>query len=636
MNRPKVSVIVPIYNVEKYLKKCLHSLWEQTYKNIEFIIVDDCSTDSSKEIIFEEITNRDNVIFIENKNNRGLSYSRNIALTKATGDYIGYVDSDDYIDKNYYEELVKTAMNEKSDIVVCNINTVQNDKATTNICGGKTKKDFIDNGLAASACNKLFKKEIIKKYIFEEGKVNEDLGVVIPTMINCKKISYNPIVSYYYVQRNNSIQNSSFQEKRFDIFDGVELAFSRIESKKNIDQYKDIIVFHQIIMLLFYGITKESNFVKRSKLLKKYHYKAKKYNIYQNKRLQKLYQELGLIYKIYYKSLITFGRLHCFALESLIISIYHRYKKNKGKSIIEKNTKIDDLIKLAMKQSKLKQDIKVSVVVPNYNYEQYLYQRIYSILNQTRSVEELIILDDCSTDTSREKIDLLIKKLKPYINIKKIYNKENTNNPFKQWQKGLNEAKGDYVWIAEADDYCSNTFLEETTKPLLKNPDIVLAYCDTAFINGDGSIILKTVKKQIDIQNTNHWNHDYIIAGEEEFKNYTYLNCTIANVSSALIKKDNYDKEFEEAIKYRQAGDWVFYSNIMHRKNKKVAYINKTLNYYRVHNTNISSTTKKVDHINEIKKIHNFYRKKYGLSKKQENEINKRYQFLEKVWNLEK
>ena len=99
--------------------------------------------------------------FIENKNNGGLSYSRNIALTKATGEYIGYVDSDDYIDPNYYESLVKTAINEKSDVVVCGINTVQDNRIIPNICGGKTREEFISNGLAAAAWNKLYKTDIV-------------------------------------------------------------------------------------------------------------------------------------------------------------------------------------------------------------------------------------------------------------------------------------------------------------------------------------------------------------------------------------------------------------------------------------------------------------------------------------------
>ena len=110
--------------------------------------------------------------------------------------------------------------------------------------------------------------------------------------------------------------------------------------------------------------------------------------------------------------------------------------------------------------------IKVSVVVPNYNYAKFIYERIYSILNQDYKIYELIILDDCSKDNSRELIDEIVEKTKDYINIKKVYNETNSGTAFKQWEKGFKEATGDYVWIAEADDYCDNKFLKTVLKPI--------------------------------------------------------------------------------------------------------------------------------------------------------------------------
>ena len=127
---------------------------------------------------------------------------------------------------------------------------------------------------------------------------------------------------------------------------------------------------------------------------------------------------------------------------------------------------------------------------------QFLYQRIYSILYQKEKISELIILDDCSSDNSRELIDEIVEKTKDYINIKKVYNEENSGTAFKQWEKGFKEATGDYVWVAEADDYSDRNFLKNVLKPLKKDEDIVISYCDTAFIDKTGNIILKSIKNE--------------------------------------------------------------------------------------------------------------------------------------------
>ena len=193
--KPKISVIVPVYNVENYIEKSLKSLFNQTYKNLEIIIVDDCSTDNSKSIVEDLIKDKKNIIFFSNKKNGGLSFARNEALKRATGDYIGYIDSDDYVPENYYESLMDTIITNKADIAVCDIKSVyeKSGQILRSQCGTteNEKIDFINNGLAASACNKLFKKSIISKYKFSEGKVNEDLAVILPTIINSKKVAYN-------------------------------------------------------------------------------------------------------------------------------------------------------------------------------------------------------------------------------------------------------------------------------------------------------------------------------------------------------------------------------------------------------------------------------------------------------------
>ena len=238
MKNPKISVIVSVYNTEKYIEKCLDSLLNQTYSNIEIVVINDCSTDGSLKILKKYAKKYDNMILIENKENKGLSYSRYVGLEKATGEYIGYIDSDDYVDSTYYEQMMKAIKKEKSEIAIADMKIVYEDGSFPDYvskgCNGEVNTlNIIKNGLAASACNKLFKREIIDKYKFSEGKLNEDLAVILPSIVAAKKISYVENNNYYYVQHTGSIQNSRFSDRRFDIFYGVELTLKRIKGCKN-------------------------------------------------------------------------------------------------------------------------------------------------------------------------------------------------------------------------------------------------------------------------------------------------------------------------------------------------------------------------------------------------------------------
>ncbi len=635
MSNSKISVIVSAYNTEKYIEKCIESILNQTYKNIEVIIVDDCSTDSTLKIIKKLEKNDNRIKIIENKQNMGLSYSRNIALENSTGDYIGYIDSDDYIEENYYEELLNTILENKADISVCDMKLIYEDTEMEfrTVCGSSTDKiDFINNGLAASACNKLFKKEVIRMYKFAEGKINEDLAVILPIVINNKTV-YNPNVFYNYIQRNSSIQNSEITDKRFDIFYGVSQTLKRISKDENYEKYKDAIVYQQLLGLLLYVLPKEKSILKRRKWFSKFSKLIKPYKIDKNPYLKEFITNQGKKHQIYYKLLIKLNLLGLNILASLLVSVYNILRKILVNKIMPDKISIDDIIDLAKKQNSLEKNIKtISVVIPNYNYKRFLYQRIYSILSQTIKIDEIIILDDCSTDDSRKLIDEIVENLKPYVNIKKIYNEENSGSAFKQWEKGFKNATMDYVWIAEADDYCDSKFLEKIMNPVIKNDDVVISYSDTAFINTFGDVIIRTIKNEIDIMKTGHWDKNFVNDGVYEFNNYSFLNCTIANVSSAIIKNDNYDEFFKLSGKYKQAGDWLFYVNVMRKG--KIAYYDKPLNYYRLHGDNVSSVTKKEAHIKEIKEIHKYYDDKFGLDEHQKEEIQKRYEFLKKVWML--
>ncbi|MBE6149980.1 MAG: glycosyltransferase [Firmicutes bacterium] len=635
-----LTIIIPCYNVENYIEKCLDSIIKQSIEKYEIILIDDCSKDNTLNIIkkFKKEHSNLDITVLNNETNMGAGASRNLAVSKAKFDYISFVDSDDILSENYYKEMLIELNKSNASVVVCDIDVVygyNNEKIKMQVCDEKeTRLSFINNGMAASPCNKIFSKKEILKYPFAEGIMNEDIACVIPVLATTKKIKYCKSAVYYYVQHENSVQNSKLSFKKLDIIKSLEIVKERIKNVKQFKQYWDALVYQQLIMFLVYVPSKDNRIIYRAKFLKEFYKKTKDLKLRQNPYYYNIFlPNQGKKHKLYYK---TFMKLNCNGfsfLSSLLISFYNflrKYKKNK--SVIKNDITVDDLIKCSIKQNKMKEKIKISVIIPNYNYDNFLYQRLYSILYQTKKIEEIIILDDCSNDNSRNTIMEITDKLKQYVKIRYVFNETNSGCVFRQWKKGLEMASGDYIWIAEADDYCGSSFLKAHLTNINKNNNISISYVDTAFIDKNGNIIMKTIKPEIDILKTGHWNKSFINDGMNEIEDYAYLNCTIANVSSVLLKKDDYSCFFEELIQYKQAGDWFFYLNVMQKGN--VAFYNRPLNYYRVHGNNVTSNTKKQAHFEEIKKIHEYVGKVIRLDKKQKSNIKDRYKFLRKVWNV--
>ncbi|MCI8362380.1 MAG: glycosyltransferase family 2 protein [Clostridia bacterium] len=651
MNSKLITVIVPCYNIEKYIERCIESIEKQTYKNIEIIAVDDGSKDNTFEILKECKEKYSNLQIYQNNKNSGAAYSRNFAIQKSKGEYIGFVDSDDYITQDYYEKLMQKITEENADVAVADIEIVYENNKYPSIlvkpCKDeyKTKISFINNGLSASPCNKLIKKELLDIYPFLEGKINEDVASILPVLVKANKIVYVEGIKYSYIQRENSVQNSEVTLKRLEMFDAIDTCFKRIQKEENYEEYKEAILYQQVLLMYMAVIPKQKEIAKRKELLEKFMDKQEKYNLYKNKYIKEFINQQPQKERKYYKKMAMCLKNKQVDLANKIIEEKQMNNNIKEKikdiiriiikrTVIKRNITIEDLEKKAKKQAKKQQgQVKISVVIPNYNYENFLIPRIYSILYQTEKIYEIIILDDNSKDNSRELIDKIVDRLKPYIKIQKIYNKENSGCAFKQWKKGFEIARGDYVWIAEADDCCQKTLLTNIIKPIKQNKDIYISYADTAFINAWDKIILPTIKPEIDIRKTGHWDSNFVDNGLEEIENYTFLNCIIANVSSCLIKKENYDDIFEKIIEYKQAGDWLFYINVM--KRGKIAFCNKPLNYYRLHGNNVTSVTKKQKHFDEIVKIHEEVRDIIKMTDWHENEINKRYDFLKRVWELE-
>ena len=223
---PIISIIVPIYNVGKYLPKCIESILNQTFKNFELILVNDGSTDNSG-VVCDDYAKKDTRIKIIHKSNGGVSSARNAGLYVAKGEYIGFVDPDDYIDKNMYEKLYRLCIDNNSDIAICRFNReingkIQNKESTEEIIELNNmvamNELFKGNLYRFSLCNKLFSKKCFNDVLFPEERIHEDLSTTYKLFANSKKAVYINYCGYIYVRRENSILTSTYNEKRLQAF----------------------------------------------------------------------------------------------------------------------------------------------------------------------------------------------------------------------------------------------------------------------------------------------------------------------------------------------------------------------------------------------------------------------------------
>lgn len=231
---------------------------------------------------------------------------------------------------------------------------------------------------------------------------------------------------------------------------------------------------------------------------------------------------------------------------------------------------------------------KVSVIIPNYNHAQYLHQRIDSVLSQTFQDFEVILLDDYSSDGSRDIINDYVEKDS---RICSVFNKQNSGNTFKQWNKGISLAKGEYIWIAESDDYAEDTFLENLVTILDVNRVVGLAYCDSWIANEDGQILSEMKQAVNKYLETDIWNNNFLFTGKEYLRKYMSFTNVIPNASAVLLRKSVLDKIGPARESMRLAGDWLYWNTVLQISD--VFYNKDTLNYFRTHTNNVRSKTLK-------------------------------------------
>ncbi len=234
-----ISIIVPVYKVEKYLNKCVESIVNQTYKNLEIILVDDGSPDTCPQMC-DEWAKKDNRIKVIHKPNGGLSDARNAGMAVATGEYIAFIDSDDWVEEDFVQSLFESIKENHSDISACGVNMVWED-GTESRNLTQSGNCVLDNNSAMEAViketaikqpvwYKLYKSALIKNIPFPVGKYHEDVFWTYQAVAKAKTVSVFDKLLYNYLQRGGSIMGEEYSLKRLD---GIEAAGQRCKFINN-------------------------------------------------------------------------------------------------------------------------------------------------------------------------------------------------------------------------------------------------------------------------------------------------------------------------------------------------------------------------------------------------------------------
>ena len=268
----KISVIVPVYNVEKFIRRCLDSIINQTMKDLEIILVDDGSTDNSG-VICDEYAKLDNRITVIHKENGGVSSARNRGLDIATGEWIAFVDSDDYIDNKMYEILYTNAEKNNCDISVCYFEYINqkgislyNPNKKLGIKGIYNENKFLNllyensetNLICICIWNKLYKKDIFEKLRFKEI-IHEDEDIFNSIFTHDYSIYVDELPLYKYIQNTNSIMNKPITKKNFVLLD---VLYKRIDvfRKKNLYLYSNALINYCELNIKFYHKARDLGF----------------------------------------------------------------------------------------------------------------------------------------------------------------------------------------------------------------------------------------------------------------------------------------------------------------------------------------------------------------------------------------
>ncbi len=327
MNNSIVSIVVPIYNIEKYINRCVQSLIHQTYEGLQIILVNDGSTDSSGQKC-EELRKLDNRIEVYHKPNGGLSDARNYGMKKCHGEYLFFIDGDDYLPTSAIERLVRLIRETDSDIAIGNMVRTSresddynhDERVQTRIMN--STEALIDmlycDDFSTSACGKLVKKQLFDGIEFPLRKFSEDLFTIYKVILQSKRVSYiNSTVYYYYYRMEGSLVVSDYSEKHIEAIEAVE----QIESSVDLENNEMVrAIYTQYINVIF-------DIASRNPSVKQFQNNKIQNNL-REKRMSVLLNNRAPSRLRLFSAATFFGNRFCLFL----VKMYYRFKWTKGKN----------------------------------------------------------------------------------------------------------------------------------------------------------------------------------------------------------------------------------------------------------------------------------------------------------------
>ena len=257
---------------------------------------------------------------------------------------------------------------------------------------------------------------------------------------------------------------------------------------------------------------------------------------------------------------------------------------------------------------------RVSVVVPNYNYAHYLEERLASVYGQDFPLYEVIILDDASSDGSLAELERLWPTFDPEPRLEA--SSDNSGSVFRQWMKGVSLARGEYVWIAEADDLSKPAFLRSLVDLLESNPRSVMAFSQSEQIDEFGEVMAGDYLEYTNDLSRDRWRSSYSAMGCEEVEAGLAVKNTLPNVSAVLFRREALlrvmQEHIEEITQYRIAGDWLVYLLLL--RDGGLSFNAESLNQHRRHGNSVTIGSKAQGHLDEIRSLHAHAQRLFPLS----------------------
>lgn len=298
MNRPLISIIIPVYNAESYIRRCIESVLSQTYKEIQVILINDGSTDNTLSIL-EEYSRSDSRIQLINKDNSGVSKTRNIGIDISDGEYIGFVDADDYLEPEMYEKLYNAIKKTAADVACCGYyqdfdtykyeisvddSLLADNKTYYELCGtsnilGQYFRQDIRSGIGDGNWNKLFRKDIISDIRYDNTLYCEDVDFQIKVFEKCKKVVCIKEMLYHYVDNSFSATKKEFNDSKAGALNVVDDVLNRVLST-----YPDIKTQAYAFHLTWYISVLQDLMGNRNSKASKYYYKIIRNKIRQNSK----------------------------------------------------------------------------------------------------------------------------------------------------------------------------------------------------------------------------------------------------------------------------------------------------------------------------------------------------------------